>query len=90
MRHQPRNAPRVLERELRLVQTDAEKLVWGMVRGRRFECLKFRRQHRLGGFIVDFYCPEVRLVIELDGKRHFTAEGALHDEHGPRLSSGWV
>jgi very-short-patch-repair endonuclease len=81
MRHQPRHAPRVLERELRLTQTDAEKLVWGMLRDRRFERLKFRRQHRLGDFIVDFYCPEIRLVIELDGKRHFTAEGALYDEY---------
>jgi very-short-patch-repair endonuclease len=50
--------------------TPAEQILWDRLRGRRFQGLKFRRQHPLGRFIVDFYCAEHRLVIELDGGIH--------------------
>ena len=55
---------------MRKSQTDAEGLLWGILRGRRFLGLKFRRQHTINGFIVDFYCNERRLAIELDGGGH--------------------
>ena len=61
---------KVFARTLRKEQTSEEKKVWKVLRGRRFCNLKFRRQHDIEGFIVDFYCHELRLAIEIDGKVH--------------------
>src|SRR5260370_15162780 len=63
-------ARRALCRELRQRQTPAEEFLWELVRDRRFEGYKFRRQHPLGRFIADFYCPELCLAVELDGGIH--------------------
>jgi very-short-patch-repair endonuclease len=57
-------------RELRRPLTPAEQMLWNELRGRRFAGIKFRRQHAVGHFILDFYCPEYRLAIELDGDTH--------------------
>ena len=57
-------------RALRKTSTDAETLLWSRLRNRQFHDLKFRRQVPLGRYIVDFYCHEFRLVIELDGGQH--------------------
>ena len=57
-------------RELRQQQTDAEQLIWGLLRNRRLKNAKFRRQHPSGAYILDFYCAEHGLVIELDGSQH--------------------
>ena len=57
-------------REMRASATDAEALMWSLVRGRRLLGLKFRRQHAVGRYILDFYCDELRLAIELDGGQH--------------------
>jgi very-short-patch-repair endonuclease len=57
-------------RELRKNQTDAEQLIWNLLRGRRFLGKKFRRQHPVGRYILDFYCHEEKLAIELDGGQH--------------------
>jgi len=57
-------------RELREKQTDAEELFWDLVRNKRFLDLKFRRQHQISHYIVDFYCHSERLVIEFDGGIH--------------------
>ncbi len=57
-------------REMRTSATDAEALMWSLVRGRRLRGLKFRRQHAVGRYILDFYCDELRLAIELDGGQH--------------------
>ena len=66
-------------RELRRNQTDAEQLLWSILRGRRFGNFKFRRQHPLGRMILDFYCHEAKLSIELDGGQHNTEEGRRRD-----------
>ena len=58
-------------RELRQNQTPAEEMMWGLVRNRQVADLKFRRQHQIGPYIVDFYCNELRLIVELDGGYHF-------------------
>ncbi|HET6905435.1 MAG TPA: endonuclease domain-containing protein [Rhodanobacteraceae bacterium] len=50
--------------------TDAERMLWRQLRGRHFDSLKFRRQHQLSGYIVDFVCLSAGLVIELDGGQH--------------------
>jgi len=57
-------------REMRKDATDAENLMWRMLRSRRLSNAKFRRQHPIGQYIVDFYCDEHRLVVELDGGQH--------------------
>ena len=57
-------------RELWARETDAEDLLWKSLRGRRLGGLKFRRQHPIGPFVVDFFCVERRLAIELDGEVH--------------------
>jgi very-short-patch-repair endonuclease len=57
-------------KELRQSQTPAEKKLWEILRNRKLAGYKFRRQHPLGPFIVDFFCDEARLVVELDGGVH--------------------
>ncbi|MFH1692514.1 MAG: N-6 DNA methylase [Candidatus Omnitrophota bacterium] len=57
-------------RQLRKQQTQAEDLFWEVVRNRQFLGLKFRRQHQVGDYILDFYCHEVRIAVELDGPVH--------------------
>jgi Uncharacterized protein conserved in bacteria len=56
--------------QLRQEQTPSEALLWQHLRAHRFGGYKFRRQHPIGRFIVDFYCAERRLIIELDGPIH--------------------
>jgi len=57
-------------RVLRRSQTDAERELWFQLRNRRLDGYKFRRQHPIGPFIVDFVCEECRLIVELDGGQH--------------------
>ena len=59
-----------IARTLRKRDTWAERLVWSWLRDRRFSSYKFRRQHPFGPHILDFFCLEARLDIELDGFRH--------------------
>ena len=59
-----------LARDFRKVPTPSEALLWERLRGRRAGGLKFRRQHPIGRFIVDFYCVEAGLVVEVDGPVH--------------------
>jgi very-short-patch-repair endonuclease len=69
----PRKIPdRILTfaREMRGRQTDAEGLLWHVLRGRNLLGFKFRRQHPIENYILDFYCPELELAIELDGGQH--------------------
>ena len=58
------------ERELRRNQTEAERILWRQLRGRRLLGARFRRQHRVGPYFADFACPELWLVVELDGSQH--------------------
>jgi len=57
-------------RQLRRRSTDAEKRVWSLVRGQRVGT-KFRRQHSLCGYTLDFFSPEAKVAIEVDGGQHF-------------------
>ena len=57
-------------RHLRQQLTPAEATLWEALRGRQLGGLKFRRQHPVGRFIVDFYCPSCKLVVEVDGSIH--------------------
>jgi type I restriction enzyme R subunit len=66
-------------RQLRQQQTPAEGIVWELLRDRRLEGLKFRRQHQIGNYIADFYCEEHRLVVEIDGEIHRSPEVVAKD-----------
>jgi very-short-patch-repair endonuclease len=66
-------------RMLRRNQTDEEKQLWRVLRGHRFAGFKFRREHPLGDYILDFYCADARLGIELDGSQHGLPEGIQSD-----------
>lgn len=57
-------------RQLRKQATGAEKILWQVLRNRKLNNLKFRRQHPIASYIVDFYCAEVVLIVELDGSIH--------------------
>ena len=71
--------PAERERQLRRASTDAERALWRLLRSRQLEGYKFRRQHAVGSYILDFYCPESRLAVEVDGSQHFTADGLADD-----------
>jgi len=66
-------------KNLRNSLTPVEAIMWKNLQGRKLEGKKFRRQFSVGRYIVDFYCPECRLAIELDGAPHFTDGCAEHD-----------
>ncbi len=59
--------------------TDAELKLWNEIRAHRLMGLGFRRQFPIGGFIVDFACPDKRLIVELDGSQHAEDAGARYD-----------
>ena len=66
-------------RQLRRNSTDAESALWGHLRARRFAAFQFRRQHSCGPYILDFFCIEQRLAIELDGGQHFEPAAQAYD-----------
>lgn len=65
---------------LRTNSTPSEKILWQHLKGKRLMGLKFRRQHPANQFILDFYCHEIRLVIELDGSIHDLPERKEYDK----------
>ncbi|MEL7170052.1 MAG: endonuclease domain-containing protein [Bacteroidota bacterium] len=74
-----RSAQIDLRRHLRTHGTTAEATLWGALKNRQLAGRRFRRQHGLGAYVVDFYCPAERLAIELDGAPHFTPAGQARD-----------
>ena len=80
--HHPAKLPediRIWAREMRSRMTDAEALLWRLLRNRRIAGAKFRRQHPIGRYILDYYCVENKLGIELDGGQH--GEAVEYDQH---------
>ncbi len=69
-----------LGRDLRKNMTKAEVILWNVIRGKNLKDLRFRRQHPIAKFVVDFYCHEKKLVIELDGNVHDTEEAKEKDK----------
>ncbi len=74
-----RRETRESRRELRKNTTLAERRLWGCIKNKSLLGLTFRRQHGIGAFIVDFYIPKVKLVIEIDGDSHFHADAREYD-----------
>ena len=64
---------------LRRRATSSEVILWEALRGRQCAGMKFRRQHAVGPFIVDFYCSSARLVVEIDGEIHDDLDVAEHN-----------
>lgn len=67
-------------KKLRKSLTPAEAFLWNQLKAKKFEGRKFRRQHGINQYIVDFYCAEEQLVIELDGEVHNTSNAQEYDE----------
>jgi very-short-patch-repair endonuclease len=81
MNHHLYNDPerRPDRRRLRKDETDAERKLWSMLRNRQLGGLKFFRQYGIGPYILDFYCPQQKLAIEVDGGQHADERGQEHD-----------
>ncbi|TPJ73613.1 endonuclease domain-containing protein [Mesorhizobium sp. B2-6-2] len=79
-------------KSMRKVMTDAELKLWNELRAHRLMGLGFRRQFPIAGFIVDFACPEKKLIVEVDGSQHSDAGRANADEiRTKRLEQdGWI
>lgn len=79
--NQINNLPYLKEnrRTLRKNLTPAEASLWTLLKSKQLEGRKFRRQHSVGNYILDFYCPEEKLCVELDGAHHFTSAGENYD-----------
>jgi very-short-patch-repair endonuclease len=80
-RRRPRATPELHLRAVKLRQnsTASEELLWQHLRNRRLNDLKFRRQHMMKPFILDFYCPEHSLAIEIDGSIHDLPTSQIYD-----------
>lgn len=74
-----------LKREM----TEAETILWGKLRARRLNELKFRRQHPVGKFILDFYCHELKLAVEIDGSIHTIDEIQERDAGRTYMLKEW-
>ena len=68
-----------LAKKLRKIQTEAEKLLWSRINKNQIIGLQVRRQHPINQFIADFYCPKIKLIIEVDGSIHEIPEYQTHD-----------
>jgi len=66
-------------RNLRSTMTDAEQLIWSKIRRKQIGDLHFYRQKNIGHYIVDFYCPKGKLIVEIDGGQHYENEGMKKD-----------
>ena len=70
---------KVYSRQLRKNMTDAERLLWSKLRRKQLKCFQFYRQKIIGSYIVDFYCPKAKLIVELDGSQHYDMKGIIKD-----------
>ena len=65
--------------------TEAEKYLWKRIRKKQINGLRFRRQYSVKGFVLDFYCPEIKLAIEIDGEYHYKGYQPIYDRERQRL-----
>ena len=74
-----RKAQTPMRRKLRSESPKAERLLWWRLRGRQLDGLKFRRQYGVGEYVIDFFCPNARLAVEVDGESHFAPRAESQD-----------
>ncbi|HEV8191259.1 MAG TPA: DUF559 domain-containing protein [Ktedonobacterales bacterium] len=87
-RPKPTLVKRRRAKELRQQQTDEENTLWQRLRRNQLNDLHFRRQHPIGEFIVDCYCGEARLVVEVDGSVHQRHEQVVYDAEQGAILTG--
>ena len=89
MKHTPYphndTSQKLLRQTLRNNATSPEAILWRALKGKQLDGLKFRRQFGVGPYVLDFYCPEIRLGIELDGGVHKTSYTHEYDEMRTRF-----
>ena len=68
-----------LAQKLRMEMTSTEKILWSKLCNKQIDGLRFRNQHPIGRYIVDFYCHKYKLVVEIDGKHHNIPENKEYD-----------
>ena len=78
-KHFNRTSEKAKRRQLRKDQTYAEKIIWMHLRNRKMLGYKFRRQYSVDKYVIDFYCPELKLAIESDGSVHELPEQKTYD-----------
>jgi very-short-patch-repair endonuclease len=77
-----------LRQNLRNNMPPAEKILWGQLKGKQLEKYKFRRQHSINEFILDFFCPQAGLAIEIDGDSHYqTGRPGYDAERSKKIDS---
>ncbi len=69
-----------LRKDLRRQPPKPESIIWNRLRNRQLNGYKFRRQVGVGRYVVDFYCPQVKLVIEIDGQSHYVGDAPMQDK----------
>ena len=74
-----RQPDREKRRQLRRNMPEAEIILWSHLQRKTLGGYKFRRQYGIGRYVADFYCPKLRLVIEIDGDSHFTDQAEEYD-----------
>ncbi len=77
-----------LARKLRKQATPSEEILWECLRNRRLSGLKFKRQHHIDRYIVDFYCAEMKLVVELEGSIHEEKDQIEYDDYRMKYLEG--
>ncbi|MFH1207569.1 MAG: endonuclease domain-containing protein [Patescibacteria group bacterium] len=72
-------------RQLRQASPRAEAILWRQLIGKQLAGYKFRRQYSVGGYVVDFYCPKLKLAIEIDGPSHFSSYASIEYDRRRQL-----
>jgi very-short-patch-repair endonuclease len=67
-------------RDLRKNMTESERVLWSRLRGKQLLGIQFYRQKPLGNYVVDFFAPKAKLVVEVDGSQHFEETGSAKDK----------
>ena len=78
--HFNKNTEKYKRRQLRKNSTTAERILWKYLKARGLSGQKFRRQYSIGTFVIDFYCSNLKLAIELDGASHDTKDVKIYDK----------
>lgn len=82
-----RRSQKAFRQSLRSNMPMPEKILWARIRNQQLGT-RFRRQHGIGGYIADFYCPEYKLVIELDGDSHYQDDSGNYDQARDEFMQG--
>ena len=78
-KHYNKSSEKEKRRKLRQYQTNAEELVWRYLRNKQMLGYKFKRQYSIDHYVIDFYCPELKLAVEVDGESHNNPEQIEYD-----------